>query len=268
MDRLPPLRIYRGHTVHKRSTPFEHRFKYDLLMIDLDVDRLQEADHQSVLFSIDKPNLFSFRAKDHGASQAQSLGQWARAQFETLGLKEVISSIRLLTFPRHLFYKFAPISIWIGYDADDTPAAILYEVHNTFGERHTYAASIPGAGRQQHEAEKAFHVSPFFDISGRYRFTLNLSENKFGLTIETLQDSVQTHMASLHARAYNASTSKFLRLAALMPFSSLGVTFAIHWQALKLWLKGAVYHKRPQLPVDTVTVAKAPSGPSNQGTTA
>ncbi len=235
--------------MHQRSAPFTHRFRYGLSMIDIDVDRLEEASTQSRLFSTTGPALFSFREADHATrAKKGDLRDWAEQQFKAVGFDERPDSIRLLTFPRHWFFKFAPISVWLAFDKAQNPTAILYEVHNTFGEMHTYAAMVPEGQRHQHEADKVFHVSPFFDISGKYRFTLRLEEKAFSLVVATMHGEAQTHMATLQVKARPATSIEFAKLAITKPFSSLGVTLAIHWQALKLWIKGARYNSRPKLP--------------------
>ena len=114
MEHQSPLRLWKGHTLHQRSVPFEHRFKYGLALIDVDIDRLDAAHDQSVLFSIDRSNLFSFNRKDHGERKAGDLRPWAEAEFAKAGIDLNGGTIRLVTFPRHVFYKFAPISLWLG----------------------------------------------------------------------------------------------------------------------------------------------------------
>ena len=137
-----PLRIFRGQTVHQRSVPFGHRFQYALAMIDIDIDHLETASQHSSVFSTERANLFYFLAKDHGARGANSLRAWAEQGFKSAGIELAGGKIRLLTFPRHLFYKFAPISLWLGYDQNGIPRGVIYEVNNTFGESHTYIAAI------------------------------------------------------------------------------------------------------------------------------
>jgi hypothetical protein len=253
---LPALRLWRGHTVHQRSVPFEHRFKYGLALIDVDIDRLDQAHRQASAFSVDRSNLFSFDRKDHGVRKSEDLRPWAETQFQAAGIDLGGGVIRLVTFPRHAFYKFAPISLWLGHGPDGGLKGILYEVNNTFGETHVYAARTPDEGRHRHDTEKAFHVSPFFDVSGTYEFTLRWSENDLRLIVATRADGKQSHMATITAKAQPATSGAFLALAFSKPFSTLAVTLGIHWQALKLWIKGAKYHSKPkQSPVRT-TIAK------------
>ena len=243
---LPPLRLFKGHTIHQRSAPFTHRFRYGLGMIDLDIDQLIEADRVSSWFGTQKRRVFWFRSSDHGPHGTADLRAWAEGQFSQAEIDLSQGTIRLLTFPRHLGYKFAPISIWLGFGPDQTLQGILYEVNNTFGETHTYVAAIPAGERHQHITDKTFHVSPFFDVSGSYQFTLRVKMNRLSLMIATYQAGQQTHLASLQGRFVSATSAQFAQLALSRPFSTLGVTLAIHWQALKLWLKGAAYHSKPK----------------------
>lgn len=253
----PALQLYRGHTTHQRSTPFMHRFRYGLSLIDVDIDRLDEAEQQSKLFSVEAPNLFSFRRADHGARKSQDLRPWAEKQFGTADIDLDGGAIRLITFPRHTFYKFAPISLWLGYDPSGELRGILYEVNNTFGEHHTYVAATPNKVRNEHVADKNFHVSPFFDLTGHYQFTLRSDSERLSVIVQTRHGDVQTHVATIKAKAFPATSMAFAKLAVIKPLSSLNVSLAIHWQALKLVLKGARYHSRPAKPDQPNTLAKS-----------
>ncbi|MEM8616025.1 MAG: DUF1365 domain-containing protein [Pseudomonadota bacterium] len=252
----PALRLLKGHTIHQRSVPFHHRFKYALNLIDIDIDRLDEAAAQSGVFSVDRSNLFSFNRRDHGARKDIELRPWAEAQFATGGIQLRGGVIRLISFPRHLFYKFAPISIWMGYGPGGDLRGVLYEVNNTFGETHTYVAATPEPGRNQHGTDKVFHVSPFFDVTGQYEFTLRTDNDRFNLIVATEHAEGRSHMATISARLRPATTAAFVRIALTKPFSSLAVTLAIHWQAFQLVLKGAKYHSKPKQSDTRITIAE------------
>lgn len=251
---LPPLRILTGQTVHARYTPFEQRFSYRLLMIDIDVDRLAEAGGLSGAFSTKGPALFGLRARDYGPRTGGNLRPWAEEQLERAGVDASGCGLRLVTFPRHAFYKFAPLSIWFATDPAGNLKGAIYDVNNTFGETHSYVAAADG-NRQVSEAEKRFHVSPFFDVTGRYRFTMRSERDRLGLVIDTLVDGQRTHMATIKARYSPATTGNFIRAALGSPLSSVGVTAGIHWEALKLWLRGAGYRSKPAPPESSFTQA-------------
>ncbi|MEO0981765.1 MAG: DUF1365 domain-containing protein [Pseudomonadota bacterium] len=250
------MRLFDGRTVHARFTPFEQRFSYRLFLIDIDIDRLEAANRQSALFSVDRPNLFSFRRKDHGPKDGSTLRPWATDMFGQADIDLNGGPIRLTTFPRHLFYKFAPISLWFGYGPDGALRGLIYEVNNTFGETHCYVATI-GAKDSCHEAKKRFHVSPFFDVSGRYRFTLREPHTRLSLVVDTLHDADRTHTATMTGRAIPATDAAFARASLARPLSTLGVTAGIHWEALKIWRKGAKYRSKPAAPIIGHTIARS-----------
>lgn len=259
MSDTPALQLLKGRTDHVRFSPFAHRFSYGLFLIDIDIDRLDAADRVSRLFSIDRPNLFSFRRRDHGARENAPLRDWAQVRFGEAGLDTRNATIRLITFPRHLGYKFAPLSIWLALGPDGGFCGLIYEVNNTFGETHTYVAQASGP-TARHLADKRFHVSPFFDVTGQYRFSIRRPDGGLGLVIDSLEDGKRLHMATIKAAASPARDSEFLRAALVRPMSSPGVTFAIHWQALKLWIKGASYRSKPTPPETKSTVAHPLTG--------
>ena len=228
-------------------------------MVEIDIDRLVDARTECRLFGIDEGALFSFRADEHGAQGEQSLRGWAEERLSEAGVDASALKLKLITFPRHVFYKFAPISVWIAEDEDARPAGVIYEVRNTFGERHVYVAAAEG-GWSRHAADKVFHVSPFFDVSGEYQFSLQRDETTLRLGVSTVSDGRVKHMATLSTNAAPVTDSALVRKAVLMPLSTLGVTLAIHWEALKLWLKGANYHSKPHQARRRVAVATASSG--------
>lgn len=253
-----PLRLWRGHTMHARFRPFENRFRYAIAMVDVDIDRLAEAGRVSRHFGIDRPALFSLRLKEHGPRDGSSLRTWAEAMLATAGVDARGLQLRLVSFPRHLFYRFAPITLWLALAQDGGLRGIIYEVNNTFGETHCYAAAADGA-RSEHTADKRFHVSPFFDVSGRYRFTVREPGRTLDVVVDNIEAGERLHMANIKARALAATDAAFLRLALQSPFSSLGVSAGIHWQALKLFLRGARYRPKPEKPAEKVTIAKGAS---------
>ena len=254
MTGQPALRLVTGQTVHERFTPFTQRFRYRLLMVDVDIDRLDDAARQSRFFGIDRRALFSLRRREHGACEDGPLRPWAERMLAEAGVDARGLVIRLVTFPRHLFYRFAPLSLWFASEPDGELRGVIYEVNNTFGERHSYVARVE-TDRSVTLADKRFHVSPFFDVTGKYRFTLRQSANALGLVIDTLVDGSRTHMATIKARYREASDAALLSAALEMPVSSIGVSIGIHWEALKLWLKGAGYRPKPAPPQTGHTLA-------------
>ncbi len=249
----PPLHIWRGSTRHIRLKPFEHRFRYPVAMIGIDLDRLEEADQTTRWFGVNRGAVFSFHEKDFGARVGSGLKIWSCARFESAGIYGV-EQVVLICQPRIAGYQFNPVTLHFGYDRSGILRGIIYEVHNTFGEAHAYAAPVKGSAVEQHRADKVFHVSPFFDVSGHYEFALQPPDETLSLAIrKTASDGPDFH-ASLCLRRKPATARGFLGWFAFFPFSTLGTIALIHFEALRLWLKGARYHKRPSPPDQAFTL--------------
>ena len=254
MTQGAPLVLYQGRTVHRRETPFRRAFSYPVAMVGLDIDRLQEARRGLRLFSVDRFNAVAFFRKDHGQRQAGAdLRAWAEARLSAAGVELEGGPIELITFPRVLGVGFSPISLWLAHGPDGDLRGAVYEVHNTFGEAHAYVSRVD-AGHGRMTADKEFHVSPFFDVSGAYRFTLRKSPSRLELIVENMAATGRDHIASLLVRPRLASDGAILGWLAGLPFSGLGVILAIHWQALLLLLRGASYRDKPAQRANQTTI--------------
>ncbi len=244
-----------GRTVHERQVPFKRSFSHRIAMIDVDIDQLELATRGHRFFSLNKFNALSIRTSDYGSRKSDaSLRDWAEGQFRTAQIELDGGQIRLLAFPRTLGYGFSPIAVWLGHGPKGELRGVIYEVHNTFGEAHAYVYAWTGH-EEHHASTKDFHVSPFFDVSGEYRFMLRNHSERIELIVENFKDGERTHVASLLARRKPMSDGAILKWLFTMPLSGLGVMFAIHWQALIIWMRGARYHRRPEQRVSTTTIA-------------
>ncbi|WP_429911371.1 DUF1365 domain-containing protein [Glycocaulis sp.] len=253
----PPARLFLGHTVHERTQPFVHRFRYAIAMMMLDLDQLEAAGRLSRLFSVERFNLFSFRQRDHGPRDGSSLKEWALARLAAAGVDTAVSRVRLLCSPRVLGYVFNPISLYLADDADGNTLAVIYQVHNTFGDAHAYVAPLAGSVPEKHSAQKRFHVSPFFPVSGRYDFTLRDGDDQLSLVIHKVEDAGKDFLATMQLEARSVSSGSLLKLFATQPFSTLKTISAIHWEAVRLFLRGARYHRRPEPPADDTIIERS-----------
>lgn len=241
--------LYVGRTVHERRAPFLHRFSYRIASVLLDLDQLETAGSQSRLFSIERFNLYSFKARDHGARDGTDLADWARARFADSGLDANTASITLLCAPRVLGYVFNPLSIYFAQNRETGQLiGVLYQVHNTFGDSHVYVVPASEAPVSHQEAEKVFHVSPFFDVGGRYQFTIRAPSDRFHLTIVKQREDGSDFLATMAMAREEITSTTLFNLFISQPFSTLKTVAAIHFEALRLWMKGAVYHSRPTPP--------------------
>ncbi|MCR9128318.1 MAG: DUF1365 domain-containing protein [Alphaproteobacteria bacterium] len=258
--------LYIGRTVHERRMPFSHRFSYRIASLMVDLDRLTEAAGQSRLFSINRLNLYSFFERDHGPRDGGSLKAWAHERFAEAGVAVDNARIRLLCAPRVLNYVFNPLSIYFAEDYDDGRLrGVIYQVHNTFGDDHAYVAPCEGGGAERQSVDKRFHVSPFFDIGGRYEFTLRQPDDQFRLTIFKQREAGPDFMATMAMKREALTTGALVRLAATQPLSTLKTISAIHFEALRLWIKGAKYHSRPAPPADATTARLGHDEPAQLG---
>lgn len=250
----PAAEILRARVVHLRHRPFRYRLDHRIWALLLDLDRLEEADRASRLFACERAGAVSFHALDHGPRDGTSLRGWADTQIAAAGIARP-TRIRLLAMPRVLGYAFNPISLYLGEDEAGLPSAVIYQVKNTFGDQHAYVAALAGKVPHRHATDKAMHVSPFIGMAARYGFTLALSDRRLGLVIEEHEQGARVLTASLAGRLVPLTDAALARALAAVPFVTVKTMAAIHWHALRLWLKGARYHPRPTPPGPAPTVA-------------
>ncbi|MCS6922621.1 MAG: DUF1365 domain-containing protein [Elioraea sp.] len=237
-----PAQLLTARVVHVRHRPFRHRLEYRIWSLLLDLDRAEEAARSSRLFRLERPGLVSFRARDHGARDGSPLRPWVERQLAAQGIPPP-AAIRLLALPRVFGYVFNPISLFLCSDATGRDTAVVYEVKNTFGDQHAYVAALAGRGPHRHAADKTFHVSPFIGMDARYRFTLSLKDDRFGLLIDETEGGERLLTASMVGRLEPMTDAALARALLRFPFVTLKVIAGIHWHALQLWRKGARYHR-------------------------
>lgn len=252
--------LYRCRVMHRRPGGPRYRFAYRSFYLLLDIDAIDDACAASPLISRNRFNVLSFNDADHGPHDAnQGLREWLDGLLAEHDVDLAGGRVRLLAMPRVFGYGFHPISVFYCEHADETLRAIVVEVHNTFGEHHFYVLHEHGApvdwATAQHKS-KAFHVSPFLDRSGAYRFNFAEPGERLGLGIRLFDSDVSAQgkagkpslriATTLTGERRALTTWSILRAALHVPMMTLKVTAAIYWQALKLWLRGAVYHRKSE----------------------
>lgn len=242
----PAPRLYVGAVMHQRLRPRRHGLRYRVYCLWLDVDRLEETAARLRLFSIDRWNLFSFRRRDHGARDGRALRPWVEQRLAEAGMPRP-AAIMLLSFPRVLGYAFNPLSVYYCYDRDGALCALIYEVKNTFGDQHAYAvpagATVDGAYEQ--ERDKEFFVSPFIDMDKRYLFRLRAPDERLALRIKQRDAEGDYLIASWNGAAESLSDGRLLRRFFSHPLMTIKVIVGIHWEALRLFLKGVRFLGHP-----------------------
>ncbi|MES1926336.1 hypothetical protein T31B1_13479 [Salinisphaera sp. T31B1] len=238
--------------MHRRPGAPRYRFVYRSYYLLLDIDAIDDACAASPLLSRNRFNLLSFHDAEHGAHRdGASLRDWVDKRLAERDIRLGAGRVRLLTMPRVLGYGFHPISVFYCQDEADHLRAIIVEVHNTFGEHHVYVLDDEGRpmtwGGAAYKA-KRFHVSPFFDRSGGYRFHFAEPGPRLGVGIRLYDDSGQTLRlaTTLTGECRALNSAEILRAGLAVPLLTLKVSAAIHWQALKIWARGAIFHRKPE----------------------
>lgn len=233
--------LYFGSVFHRRLGAHPHRFRYRLFWLYLDLDDLETLSGRLRLFSHNRFNLLSFNDRDHGDGGDRSLKAQALALLAASGLQVDIGAIRLFCMPRTLGYDFNPLSVYFCYRPDGALAALIYEVHNTFGGRHSYVMTANAAGPVRHACNKAFFVSPFLPMGLRYEFQVAPPGETIAIAIRAVGEDGPILRAALAGERRALTDRELLWAALAFPLVALKATAAIHWQALRLLAKGAAF---------------------------
>jgi uncharacterized protein len=235
--------LYFGEVMHARLKPMGHRFSYRVMSLLIDLDRLEDADRQSPLFGVNRAALYSFNEAGHGDRDGSSLRAYAQRCAAERCIDLTGGRVLLLCYPRLLGYTFNPLSVYFCYRADGTLGLLIYEVRNTFGDIHSYPLAVKSddvsdAGvRQQHD--KLFYVSPFIEMAMRYHFRVSPPAEDVKLRILETDREGPLLAATFHGRRRALTSAALLRAFFALPLVTFKIVAAIHWEALRLWLKGA-----------------------------
>ena len=236
-------RLVTGKVMHRRHHPVQNSFVYPLFQLLLNTDDLERLD--SWLFGVNRSRPLAFHFSDYGDGTDPRV--WVREQLCLAGVTDCAGPIWLQTFPRLFGYLFNPVSFWYCQRGDGAVGAIIAEVNNTFGERHLYLLTPdPISGRfSDVRADKRMYVSPFYPVSGGYRFHFNTDLNRPRVRIDYYDRGRLQLNTAIWGESRQLSRSALFAALIRQPFLTLGVTFRIHWQALRLWLKGVALHPKP-----------------------
>ena len=262
--------LYVGDVVHARLKPVGHRFSYRVMSLLIDLDRLEVADRQTRLFGVNRRALYSFHEADHGDRDGSSLRLYAQRCAAEHGIDLTGGRVLLLCYPRLFGYTFNPLSVYYCYRADGQPALLIYEVRNTFGDIHAYVlpvtrGDISPAGIRQTQ-DKRFYVSPFVEMAMRYHFRVMLPQDRVKLRILETNSEGPLLSATFNGQRRILTTRELLRSFFSLPLVTLKIIAAIHWEALRLWLKGVRPVPRPGKTADEGLATEARSDYISTGT--
>lgn len=264
-DQYGKVELCVGRVMHARSRPLQNRFAYPVFFLRL---QLQTAAGKPVVsaakaapwFGLERPGLASFYAKDHADRSGGRLLDWLAATLQRAGLALPDGEVYLQCFSRVLGYVFNPVSFWFCHDADGALRVLVAEVNNTFGESHQYVLVAADGGAISKDSvlvcRKAFHVSPFCEIRGEYRFRVVEKGHLHGVVIDYFDDPVCAEpllRTAVWGRGADLTAPHMARTLAGMPLFTFGVVARIHWQALKLWLGRVPFIPKPKPPTIDLT---------------
>jgi DUF1365 family protein len=254
--------LYAGSVMHRRLRPARHKLRYRVFSLLIDLDELPALERRLRLFSLNRFNLFSLYESDYGQGGESGLRGYVERQLHNAGLAGG-GAIRLLTMPRILGYAFNPLSVYFCYGGDGALRAILYEVNNTFGERHSYLIEVDAAERQSEtvvqRCAKQLHVSPFLALDMDYLFCVAPpAVRRRALSIGVVAQDEQGAVlhARFDARRRPLCDSALARVFVTHPLLTLKVVVGIRWEALRLYFKGLRVQAKPAAPNQSVTVIR------------
>jgi DUF1365 family protein len=262
--------LYVGEVVHQRSRTFDHRLRYRVWMVLVDLDALDGLQSRLRLLGRGRFGLITLRATDHGDRSDRPLRAQVEGHLAEAGIDIAGGPIRLLTMPRILGYGFNPISVFFCHTPDGALAALLYEVTNTFHERHSYLVAVPspsppGGGRAPEAVEgagpalirqtvdKQLFVSPFMDRDLTYDFTVRPPGEAVSVVVAVRRGETPILTASFAGQRRPLTDGQLLRAFLTHPLLTWKVTWGIHWEAAKMMFKGARYRHRGAPPEQPVT---------------
>lgn len=253
---LPAPLIGFGEVRHTRLRPNHHAFAYATFFLLLPMRSLQAG---SDVLAVNRRGALSFHDIDHGDGRSVREGgalAWMEELLRAEGIDDATGEIWLHCYPRMWGYAFKPVSFWYCHRADASLRAIVVEVNNTFGERHCYLLDHPRYGMELH-ARKVFHVSPFCDVSGGYRFRFMRSgqgsEDRSVVRIDHDDASGVLLQTSVSGVLLPLSPRTLRRALWCYPAMTLAVMARIHWQALRLWLKRVGIRHKPDAPAAPIS---------------
>jgi DUF1365 family protein len=249
--------LYVGTVVHRRLRPRAHRLRYRLFWMLVDLDEIDAMARRLRLFSHNRFNAVSFYDADYGDGSGAPLRPQVERHLAKSGIDFDGGKVSLFCMPRIFGYGFNPLSLYFCYSKTGALVAILYEVHNTFGERHSYLIAVDDPVNNRaviaQQCRKVFHVSPFMDMDMTYQFRVAAPDERVAVAINAAKvDGVQL-FAALAGRRRDLTDAALLRLLLSHPLLTLKVIGAIHWHALRLLLKGIKLRHHPAPPAAPVT---------------
>ncbi|MFM1816213.1 MAG: hypothetical protein RLZ98_2908 [Pseudomonadota bacterium] len=242
--------IYVGHVTHRRLKPNTHSLRHNVFWLLLDLGELDALDRQTRLFSHNRSNLIAFFDRDHGDGDGLPLQDQIVRHLNDAGLDTTNIKVAVLCMPRFLGYDFNPISVYYCTRGTGEAVAMVYEVNNTFHQRHMYVipATASDSGEIRQRSSKDFYVSPFLGMDMSYAFSTALPGETVQLSVQGSNRDGPIINTSLVGRKRPLTDGQLARLLLTHPLLTLRVVGWIHWHAFSMWLKGFRLQDQPTTP--------------------
>jgi uncharacterized protein len=254
MKTLKPA-IYSGKVTHSRIRPRTHFLSYNVFSLLLDVNNLHSLNVNYKLLSYNRFNLFSIFDKDHG--NQKNIKEWVVSELRNIGENDSTHQIFMLCYPRILGYVFNPLTVFYCYRKSGALGALVYEVRNTWGERHSYIMIVENQNGNiiSHSCKKKFYVSPFVQESCLYKFKIRLPDDKVRIIIDESDENGPFLNATFEGLRSQLSDKHLVKMFFLYPLMTIKIILGIHYEAVKLFAKRfPIYKHIPKLEENTRTV--------------
>ncbi|RHX89219.1 DUF1365 domain-containing protein [Leptospira stimsonii] len=240
--------IFQAKVMHDRRSPRKNRFRYGIFTFALDLDELNTLNQTFRFFGVDRRSFFRFSTKDHLDFGKTSVKENILEYLKQNGVTEKIKRAILITNVRVLGYVFNPVSFYYLFDEKEEPLCAVAEVGNTFGEQKPFFLGKDSwkDGAFRLRTGKFFYVSPFVGLKSEFEFTLRPSFEGLNIRIDALEDGQPVMVTTYTGRRLELSDWNLVRMFFRYPLVTVKVIVLIHWQALRLFLKGLPYIKKEE----------------------
>ena len=242
--------LYMGEVVHRRLAPLRHELRYKVYNLFVDVDALPNLGLK--LLSYNRFNLFGVRDRDFGDGTSIKDYIWSLVKCAPQG--EYIKRIFMFCYPNVFGRVFNPLTTYYCFDEHEKLRLMVYEVSNTFGQRHSYV--VPVDDTNQQSMPKRFYVSPFNKVEGHYDFTISNPRDELKLGIRLTDSNGPCFNAWFSGQRQELTDGALLHSFFSLPLLPLKIIGGIHWEALKLMLKGMKLQTRPAPIMPTTTISE------------